>query len=495
MAALALSLSQAPSPVAHVNSPPENEEQAPSVSASSSYCYVKVDFGAMPQIQNKQHIKEWEQKWQNFCNNQLPRERFVSDESWRNKMKVCFDKLENSEVNRDIQRLLDWGVLAENIPRALRKEYGLLTFKVESKIALRIQFFPYHYDKVDKDGLPVVRSGLIFSYYIIHKRLDELLRDTRHLIGGDLEDSIISRRPCEFRYEEASGGEMVCAEEVEASPLLEGVDREPVCPLLRGAFKSRHLIGGDLEDSIISRRPCEFRYEEASGGEMVCAEEVEASPLLEGVDREPVCPLLRGAFKSGMDRKLFDSSLSSPGESKGEGGQGGNINDSFSSYSSSPSLFGVSPGLGGEGRGSDEVDDGAFSDVDVEEVPCDAGDRPPAQFSSSFASARFFPSVSHTAARLCERYIATSVSSDIGGAQPFSFPLQSPAGIQIQISQAELEMHAQQEGGEEGEREEREEAERDSEPKRGARRLPKREEREDGGGVPPSSVAQDVEVD
>uniref|UniRef100_A0A0G4HD68 GAG-pre-integrase domain-containing protein n=1 Tax=Chromera velia CCMP2878 TaxID=1169474 RepID=A0A0G4HD68_9ALVE len=61
---------------------------------------------------------------------------------------------------------------------------------------------------------------------------------------------------------------------------------------------SRHLIGGDLEDSIVSRRPCEFRCEEASGGEMVCAEEVEASPLLEGVDGEPVCPLLRGAFKS-----------------------------------------------------------------------------------------------------------------------------------------------------------------------------------------------------
>eukprot|EP00820_Chromera_velia_P018560 Cvel_27578.t1-p1 / transcript=Cvel_27578.t1 / gene=Cvel_27578 / organism=Chromera_velia_CCMP2878 / gene_product=hypothetical protein / transcript_product=hypothetical protein / location=Cvel_scaffold3468:1-911(-) / protein_length=303 / sequence_SO=supercontig / SO=protein_coding / is_pseudo=false len=178
MAALAPSLSQAPSPVdSRVDSPPEDEEQAPSVSASSSYCYVKVNFGAMPQMQNKQHIKEWEQKWQNFCNDQLPKERFVSDESWRNKMKVCFDKLENSEVNCDIQRLLDRGVLAENIPRVLRKEYGLLTFKVESKIALRIQFFPYHCDKVDKDGLPVVRSGLVFSYYTIHKRLDELLRD------------------------------------------------------------------------------------------------------------------------------------------------------------------------------------------------------------------------------------------------------------------------------------------------------------------------------
>uniref|UniRef100_A0A0G4FRP5 Integrase catalytic domain-containing protein n=1 Tax=Chromera velia CCMP2878 TaxID=1169474 RepID=A0A0G4FRP5_9ALVE len=66
-------------------------------------------------------------------------------------------------------------------------------------------------------------------------------------------------------------------------------------------------------------------------------------------------------------------------------------------------------------------------------------------------------------------------------------------GIQIQTGQ--LEMHAQQEGGEEGEREEREEAERDSKPRRGARRLPKREEREDGGGVPPSPVAENVEVD
>uniref|UniRef100_A0A0G4GNA6 Uncharacterized protein n=1 Tax=Chromera velia CCMP2878 TaxID=1169474 RepID=A0A0G4GNA6_9ALVE len=194
-----------------------------------------------------------------------------------------------------------------------------------------------------------------------------------------------------------------------------------------------------------------------------------------------------------MDRKLFDSSLSSPGESKGEGGQGGNMNDSFSSYSSSPSLSGVSPGLEGERRGLNEVDDGALSDVDVEEVPCDAEDRPPAKFSSSFASARFFPSVSHTVARLYGRYVTTSVSLDIGGAQPFSFPLQSPAGIQIQTGQ--LEMHAQQEGGEEGKREEREEAERDSEPRRGARRLPKRDEREDGGGVPPSPVAKDVEVD
>uniref|UniRef100_A0A0G4I8E9 Integrase catalytic domain-containing protein n=1 Tax=Chromera velia CCMP2878 TaxID=1169474 RepID=A0A0G4I8E9_9ALVE len=208
--------------------------------------------------------------------------------------------------------------------------------------------------------------------------------------------------------------------------------------------------------------------------------------------RIPPSSVLLVAWRS-MDRKLFDSSLSSSGESKGEGGQDRNMNDSFSSYSSFPSLSGVSPGLGGEGRGSDEVDDGSFSDVDVEEVPCDAGDRRPAKFSSSFASVRFFPSVSHMAAQLCERYVATSVSSDIGGAQPFPFPLQSPAGIQIQTGQ--LEMHAQQEGGEEGEREEREEAERDSEPRRGARRLPKKEEREDGGGVPPSPVAENVEVD
>eukprot|EP00820_Chromera_velia_P020959 Cvel_29574.t1-p1 / transcript=Cvel_29574.t1 / gene=Cvel_29574 / organism=Chromera_velia_CCMP2878 / gene_product=hypothetical protein / transcript_product=hypothetical protein / location=Cvel_scaffold4068:134-423(-) / protein_length=96 / sequence_SO=supercontig / SO=protein_coding / is_pseudo=false len=60
---------------------------------------------------------------------------------------------------------------------------------------------------------------------------------------------------------------------------------------------SRHLIGGDLEDSIVSHRPREFRYEEASGGEMICAEEVEVSPVLEGVDGNPVSPLFRGAFK------------------------------------------------------------------------------------------------------------------------------------------------------------------------------------------------------
>uniref|UniRef100_A0A0G4F1I0 Uncharacterized protein n=1 Tax=Chromera velia CCMP2878 TaxID=1169474 RepID=A0A0G4F1I0_9ALVE len=68
-----------------------------------------------------------------------------------------------------------------------------------------------------------------------------------------------------------------------------------------------------------------------------------------------------------MDRKLFNSSLSSSGESKREGGQGGNMNDSFSSSSSSLSLSGVSLGLGGKGRGSDEVDDGSFLDVDLEE--------------------------------------------------------------------------------------------------------------------------------
>uniref|UniRef100_A0A0G4GQU4 Uncharacterized protein n=1 Tax=Chromera velia CCMP2878 TaxID=1169474 RepID=A0A0G4GQU4_9ALVE len=407
-------------------------------------------------------------------------------------MKVCFDKLENSEVNRDIQRLLDRGVLAENIPRTLRKEYGLLIFKVESKIALRIQFFLYHCDKMDKDGLPVVRSGLVFSYYTIYKRLDELLRDASkekyHIDEDGLVPNVLNSD------DDDTGGEEERKEHVGAAG-SRGESRwvwKKKSPVADTGC-SRHLIGGDLEDSIVSRRPCEFKYKEALGGEMLCAEEVEASPLLEGVDGEPVRPLLRGAFKSGMDRKLFDSSLSSPGESKGEGGQGGNMNDSFSSYSSSPSLSGVSPGLGGEGRGSDEVDDGAFSDVDVEQVPCDVGDRPPAKFSSSFASVRFFPSVSHMAAQLCERYIVTSVSSDIGGAQPFSFPLQSPVSIQIQIGQ--LEMHAQQEGGEEGEREEREEAERDSEPRRGARRLPKREEREDEGGVPPSPVAEDVEVD
>uniref|UniRef100_A0A0G4GNA8 Uncharacterized protein n=1 Tax=Chromera velia CCMP2878 TaxID=1169474 RepID=A0A0G4GNA8_9ALVE len=389
-------------------------------------------------MQNKQHIKEWEQKWQNFCNDQLPRERFVSDKSWRNKMKVCFDKLENSEVNRDIQRLLDRGVLAENIPRALRKEYGLLTFKVESKIALRIQFFPYHCDKVDKDGLPVVRSGLLFSYYTIHKRLDELLCDASKEKYHIDEDGLISNVVNSFtrvqhkevlralpnkvfeksdNVAELNDLSLSCIkfsmlrkilkkfaltdspqtelQEQErkrgsqgvkrANKAAEGVNRggqsssgsqdsPPVCqtcenrhvstcratldgaspcrafgggirlensftPLSddddtsgeeerkehvgaagsRGESRwvwkkkspvadtgcSQHLIGGDLEDSIVSRRPCEFRYEEASGGEMVYAEEVEASPLLEEVDGEPVCPLLRGAFKSSVPVSLL----------------------------------------------------------------------------------------------------------------------------------------------------------------------------------------------
>uniref|UniRef100_A0A0G4HMN8 Uncharacterized protein n=1 Tax=Chromera velia CCMP2878 TaxID=1169474 RepID=A0A0G4HMN8_9ALVE len=356
-------------------------------------------------------------------------------------MKVCFNKLENSEVNRDIQRLLDRGMLAENIPRTLQKEYGLLTFKIESKIALRIQFFPYHCDKVDKDSLPVVRSGLVFSYYTIHKRLDELLRDAskeKYHIDEDglvpnilnsftrvqhkevlralpdkvfeesdnvaeLNDLSLSRikfsmlrkilkkfaltdsPQTELQEQERERGSQGvkranrAAEGVNGggqsssgsqdSPLvcqtcgnrhvstcratLDGAspcracgkkghwDKAPVCKKnggdnndtgreeerkervgvagSRGESRwvwkkkspvantgcSRHLIGEDLEDSIISRRPCEFRYEEASGGEMVCAEEVEASPLLEGVDGEPVCPLLRGAFKSSVTVSLL----------------------------------------------------------------------------------------------------------------------------------------------------------------------------------------------
>uniref|UniRef100_A0A0G4I1U0 Uncharacterized protein n=1 Tax=Chromera velia CCMP2878 TaxID=1169474 RepID=A0A0G4I1U0_9ALVE len=100
-------------------------------------------------------------------------------------MKVCFDKLENSEVNRDIQRLLDWGVLAENnVSFPMHSERSTVFSPSRSKaragclkIALHIQFFPYHCEKVNKDSLPVVYSGLVFSYYTIHKRLDELLRN------------------------------------------------------------------------------------------------------------------------------------------------------------------------------------------------------------------------------------------------------------------------------------------------------------------------------
>eukprot|EP00820_Chromera_velia_P024201 Cvel_32725.t1-p1 / transcript=Cvel_32725.t1 / gene=Cvel_32725 / organism=Chromera_velia_CCMP2878 / gene_product=hypothetical protein / transcript_product=hypothetical protein / location=Cvel_scaffold5158:1511-2988(-) / protein_length=103 / sequence_SO=supercontig / SO=protein_coding / is_pseudo=false len=74
-------------------------------------------------------------------------------------------------------------------------------------------------------------------------------------------------------------------------------EEAPFAPVL--SFYRRHLIGGDLEDSIVSRHPREFRYviEEASGGEMICAEEVEASPVFEEVDGNPVSPLFRGAFK------------------------------------------------------------------------------------------------------------------------------------------------------------------------------------------------------
>uniref|UniRef100_A0A0G4HPF9 CCHC-type domain-containing protein n=1 Tax=Chromera velia CCMP2878 TaxID=1169474 RepID=A0A0G4HPF9_9ALVE len=106
-------------------------------------------------------------------------------------MKVCFDKIENIVVSADIQRLLGRGVCAENIPRALKKEYGLVTFQVESKIALRIQFFPYHCERLDGDGLPVVHSGLVFSYYTIHKRLDQLLGDASKEKYHIDEDSLV----------------------------------------------------------------------------------------------------------------------------------------------------------------------------------------------------------------------------------------------------------------------------------------------------------------
>uniref|UniRef100_A0A0K6S802 Uncharacterized protein n=1 Tax=Chromera velia CCMP2878 TaxID=1169474 RepID=A0A0K6S802_9ALVE len=182
MAALASSLSTAPvvpSPTVALSPKADKEEkEAPFTPVLSFYQYVKVDFAAIPQIKEKDNIKEWAQKWKNFCNDQLPQERFPDLESWRNKMKVCYDKIENMVVSADIQRLLGRGIYAKSIPRALKKEYGLVTFNIKSKIAFRIQFFPYHCEKLDRDGLPVVRSGLVFSYYTIHKRLDQLLSDT-----------------------------------------------------------------------------------------------------------------------------------------------------------------------------------------------------------------------------------------------------------------------------------------------------------------------------
>uniref|UniRef100_A0A0G4FXL1 Uncharacterized protein n=1 Tax=Chromera velia CCMP2878 TaxID=1169474 RepID=A0A0G4FXL1_9ALVE len=72
-------------------------------------------------------------------------------------------------------------------------------------------------------------------------------------------------------------------------------DKAPVCK----KNGEQGTGGGEVQ------QPCEFKYEEALGGEMVCAEEVEASPLLEGVDGEPVCPLLRGAFKSSVPVSLL----------------------------------------------------------------------------------------------------------------------------------------------------------------------------------------------
>uniref|UniRef100_A0A0G4GJ54 Uncharacterized protein n=1 Tax=Chromera velia CCMP2878 TaxID=1169474 RepID=A0A0G4GJ54_9ALVE len=79
----------------------------------------------------------------------------------------------------DIQKLLGRGVLPENICRALKKEYSHITFQVESKIALRIQSFPYLCNKLAGDGKPVMHngSGLVFTYFTIRKRLDDLLAD------------------------------------------------------------------------------------------------------------------------------------------------------------------------------------------------------------------------------------------------------------------------------------------------------------------------------
>uniref|UniRef100_A0A0G4GNX2 Uncharacterized protein n=1 Tax=Chromera velia CCMP2878 TaxID=1169474 RepID=A0A0G4GNX2_9ALVE len=524
MAALAPSLSTAPvvpSPTVTL-SPKANkeEEEAPFAPVSSSYRYMKVDFAAVPQIKGKDNIKEWAQKWENFCNDQLPRERFPNLESWRNKVKVCYDKIENMVVSADIQRLLGRSVCAESIPRALKKEYGLVTFNVESKIALRIQFFPYHCEKLDRDGLPVVRSGLVFSYYTIHKRLDQLLSDAAKEKYRIDEDSLVpnilnsfTREQCkeilralpdnvfeeadniaelddlslsrikflllqkilkkfaltdspqteqkQEREKDDEGGEV---ERVGAAG-----EKEDSRWVWRKKFPvadtgcSRHLIRGDLEDSIVSCRPREFRYEEASGGEMVCAEEVEAVPVLKGVDGDLVCPLFKGAFKSQKDEedmhgvqgffggiessnvvvvivqkkngwKLIRVPPSSVSLIAWRGIDGIAYKSVLSSlFLSSSGDSGVSLGSGkGGGVGSGAEENDAFSDVDVEEVQ-DADDAP-------------------------------------------------SAGSQIQNGQ--LEMHVEQEGGKEKEKTE------GNEEHMGPRRA-RREGREDGA-MPPFPVVSEV---
>uniref|UniRef100_A0A0G4HBZ1 Integrase catalytic domain-containing protein n=1 Tax=Chromera velia CCMP2878 TaxID=1169474 RepID=A0A0G4HBZ1_9ALVE len=438
----------------------------------------------------------------------------------------------------------------------------------------------------------------------------------RHLIGGDLEDSIVSRRPREFRYEEASGGEMICAEEVEASPVLEGMDGNPVSPLFRGAFKSLLTERkGRLMDGMIFgckshavRYLCSVvrRYEPRlgkfevvqtdNGGEFTgnkkgqyddfCQKErvyhcrgADYTPqhqgagersnrtvkrLLRKVRRQtglpPYCEkwLFRGVVQElnncvstvtgqsavratfGEERSAEIPSLtvgnrvyvynSRPRKKNEEpihgvegffgGTETSNVvtliikkNNGWKpirvppssmslvswrgidSNSFPSSLFpsGVSSEIGGERKGVID-DDCAASVVDVEEVSTQAEDFPPARFSSSFSSARFFPDVLCTATRLCERLLTSPETANSGEVQTSSLSPQGAAHIQLQSGQ--LEMHAEQKGGDEGEETEgRIDVEGDSEPRRGARRQPKREGREEREAVPLSPVAEDVELE
>uniref|UniRef100_A0A0G4FSC5 Uncharacterized protein n=1 Tax=Chromera velia CCMP2878 TaxID=1169474 RepID=A0A0G4FSC5_9ALVE len=230
---------------------------------------------------------------------------------------------------------------------------------------------------------------------------------------------------------------------------------------------SRYLIGGDLEDSIVSRRPREFRYEEASGGEMVYPEEVEAVPVLEGVDGDPVRPLFKGVAHLSSNRTdayksiLSSLSLSSSGDS---------------------GVFLESGKGGGVGSGAEDSEDDAFSDIDVEEVQ-DTDDVRPTRFSSSFASAHFFPEVSRMAAKLFKRCLVSPESASSGGVSAASslFP-QAPVSSQIQNSQ--LEMHVEQEGGKE--KEETEGNEECMGPQKAHR------EGKEDGAMPPSPVASAV---
>uniref|UniRef100_A0A0K6S701 Uncharacterized protein n=1 Tax=Chromera velia CCMP2878 TaxID=1169474 RepID=A0A0K6S701_9ALVE len=102
----------------------------------------------------------------------------------------------------------------------------------------------------------------------------------------------------DYAREDDEGGEVERVGAAGGKEDLRWVWRKKFPVANTGCSRYLSMIGGGLEDSIVSRYPHEFRYEEASGGEMVCAEEVEAVPVLEGVDKDPVYPLFKRVFKS-----------------------------------------------------------------------------------------------------------------------------------------------------------------------------------------------------